>query len=339
AIVALTCLAWGQTLEQAKRAFDAGNYAEAARLFEKSHQASPRCDTLFFLGMARYRLKQVDNSLIAFQSAVHCDPKLVLAHLALAEAYTERGNQAEALAAFTKVLALEPRNGSALRGAASIYLELQLNEKAVPLLETLVQVDGKNPQAHAELGAAYFAVGNLDGARVEFKEALRLKPDHASALLGAGNVYLKAAEEEQAIPLLQRAAKIIPQAYQPRFLLGSAYNRLGRYQEAAAELERAVRLGANDPEVFYHLARAYGGLDRQEDRRKALAQFALETRKSKESIEATRRALRLMDQARALVDSGDLEAAAARVDEARELRPSDDLILFRLAGLHYDLGR
>ena len=117
AIGALACLAWGQTLEQAERAFDAGNYAEAARLFEKAHQASPRCDILFFLGMARYRLKQVDAALIAFQSAVHCDPKLALAHLALAEAYAERGNQTEALAAFTQVLALEPGNASALRGA------------------------------------------------------------------------------------------------------------------------------------------------------------------------------------------------------------------------------
>ena len=92
-------LAWGQALDQAKRAFDKGDYATAARLFEQAHQASPNCEILFFLGLARYRLKQSDPALIAFRSAVECDPKLVPAHLALAEAYAERRNDAEALSA------------------------------------------------------------------------------------------------------------------------------------------------------------------------------------------------------------------------------------------------
>src|SRR6266849_2725159 len=82
-------LAWCQALDQAKRAFDKGDYADAARLFEQAHQESPNCEVLFFLGLTRYRLKQPDAALIAFRSAVECDPKLLPAHLALAEAYAE----------------------------------------------------------------------------------------------------------------------------------------------------------------------------------------------------------------------------------------------------------
>src|SRR5215831_12052979 len=108
--VLLASMASGQAIEQGKRAFDAGNYAEAARLFEEAHQSSPQCDILFFLGMARYRLRQADAALISFQSAVQCDPKLLPAHLAMAEAYAERGNRDEALAAFARVLAIDPNN-------------------------------------------------------------------------------------------------------------------------------------------------------------------------------------------------------------------------------------
>src|SRR5688500_237107 len=100
----LALLPWQQTLEQAKRAFDAGNYAAAAQLFEKAHQESPRCDTPFYLGLARYRLKELDAALIAFRVAVQCDPTLVPAYLALGEAYTERGNEGEALSAYLKAL-------------------------------------------------------------------------------------------------------------------------------------------------------------------------------------------------------------------------------------------
>src|SRR5262249_19786684 len=61
-------MAWGQSLDQGKRAFDRGDYAAAARFFEQAQQASPNCEILFFLGLARYRLKQPDLALIAFRS-------------------------------------------------------------------------------------------------------------------------------------------------------------------------------------------------------------------------------------------------------------------------------
>ena len=39
-------------------------------------------------------------------------------------------------------------------------------------------------QAHADLGAAYFGTGNEERAEQEFREALRLNPKSAAALLG-----------------------------------------------------------------------------------------------------------------------------------------------------------
>jgi tetratricopeptide (TPR) repeat protein len=155
--------------------------------------------------------------------------------------------------------------------------------------------------------------------------------------MGLGNLCLKNGEEERAIELLRKSVDAAPNAYEPRFLLGSAYNRLGRYPDALVQLQAAIRLGGNDPEVYYHLARTYGGLNRPDDRAEALARFAQLTRKSKDDAEAQRRALKLIEEAKSLVDSGNLHLAAARMEEARELRPSDDRLLFRLASLYFDL--
>jgi tetratricopeptide (TPR) repeat protein len=337
--ILLASLVEGQTIERAKRAFDAGNYAEAARLFEEAARKAPSCELQFYIGMARYREGRPGDAIIAFQSAVQCNPKLMLAHIALAEAYLQRGNQNAALAAFHRALELEPRNGAALRGAASVYVRSQTPHKAVELLEILVKVEPDNPEALVDLGAAYFATGDYEKAVPAYERALRLAPSSASAMLGLANIHLKKGEEEQAIAMLQKVARAAPRDFVPHYLMGSAYNRLGRFEEALQELNAAVRLGAGDSEVYYHLARAYGGLGKTEERRGALARFAELTRKNKEDTEAQRRATRLVEEAGPLVEAGRLQDAAARLESARELRPSDDAILFRLAGLYFDLMR
>jgi tetratricopeptide (TPR) repeat protein len=328
----------GQTLEQAERAFDAGKYADAARLFEKAQQESPNCESRFGLGLSRYRLQQIDAALIDFQSAVRCDPRMILAYIAMGEAYAGRNNDREALSAYLEALKLEPRNASALRGAASIYLRNKVPQKAVETLELLVQVDAQDAQAHVDLGAEYLSTGDQDRADRQFQEALRLKPGNPTALLGLANAYLRKGDAEEAIKTLGKIVKLAPNAPEPHFLLGSAYNRLARFQDALTELQAALRLGAEDSEVYYHLARAYGGLGRTEDRARMLAKFAEVTRKSKADTEAQRRALRLTEEAKVLIDSGDLNTAAARLEAARELNSSEAL-LFRLASVNYDLKR
>ena len=237
AFLLVASIAWGQALDQAKRAFDRGDYAAAARLFEQAQQASPSCEILFFIGLTRYRLQQAEPALIAFRSAVECDPKLLPAHLALAEAYTERHNDAEALSAYERVLGLDPKNAAALSGAANIYLKNKTNEKAVQLLQALVAVDPNDPDAHADLAAAYAASGDRAHAEEQFGIALKLRPAHASALMGLGNLCLKNGEEDRAIDLLQKAVQAAPKPTSPAFLLGSAYNRLGRFQDALAQLQ------------------------------------------------------------------------------------------------------
>ncbi len=334
----LVLAAGGQTLDQAKRAFDVRRYSEAARLFEQARQQDPACEIPFYLGLARYRLHQVDPALIAFQEAAKCNPKLTLAYVALGEAYAERGNDAEALPAFEKVLVLEPANLPALRGSAAIYLRKKLNDKAVAVLEQVVKQEPANAQAHADLGAAYFGASNLTDAEKQFDDAIALNPQSASALLGRANVLLRKGKEEQAIEVLRQVTVLSPQAFQPHFVLGSAYNHLGRFADAAKELEAALRLGSADSEVYYQLARAEGGLGRVEKRKAALAKFAELRQQALSDIESRRQANKLMEQAKEALATGDLPGALARMQQANEFSRHDERVLFRMASLDYDLG-
>lgn len=335
----LVSAAAGQSVENAKRAFDAGRYEEAARLFEQVHRATGRCDVRFFLGIARYRLGQVDAALVAFQAAGACDPKLAAAHLALAEAYLERGNEAGALTAFEKVLRVAPGNVDALHGAASLYLRGERNAQAIPLLERLVAAAPGNARARTDLAAALAVSGRRAEAVRHYEQVLRVNPADASALVGLANLRLKEANGNP-LELLLRAVKAAPGAHEPRVLLGMAYNRLGRFDDAIRALGEAVALGGEgSAEVHYHLARAYGGAGRGEERRRELARFAELTGEARASAEARRQAQRCSEEAAALVKAGDLAGAVVKMEEARQLQPGDAGVLFRLGGLQLDLGR
>jgi superkiller protein 3 len=303
-------------------------------------QTTPDCGKLFATGLEEYQRKDLSQALITFRAAAQCDPKLVQAHLAIANIYAERGNDGEALSALLQALQIEPKNLLALRAASNLYLQNGLHIKALPLLETLVTVTPKAADAHADLAAVYAASGNRQGAETEFRRALELQPDYFPALAGLGNVLARAGDDAAAIPLLRKATQLSPRAYEGHFLLGSALNRLGQFEEARTELEQASKLGGeNEPQVFYQLARAWGGLGKAAERRAALARFSELTKIEKDNAELQRKAAALIDEARVLLQAGDLENAAARLELAREMKPGDATLLFRLAGLNFDLRR
>lgn len=322
-----------------KAAFDRGDYAAAVRLFEAAHQRQPDCANLLYMGLARYRLRQTNEALISFRAATQCDPKLVAAHLALAEAYSSTRNDNEALAAYLQVLALEPHNLAALRAASNFYLKNDLHTKSRVLLETLLELSA-TAVTHADLGAVHAASGDRAAAEMQFRRALALEPNYFPALTGLGNLLARAGEHATAVPLLRQAVATKPTAYEGHFLLGSALNRLDQFAEARTQLEQAVRWGgATEPQVFYQLARAWGGLGRAAERKLALGKFSALTKQEKDDAERQRLAASLVDEARTLLGSGNLELAAQRLEQAREARPGDATLLFRLAGLNFDLQR
>jgi superkiller protein 3 len=303
-------------------------------------QVSADCNKSLNAGLRAYERKELTQALIDFRAAVQCDPKFVQGHLAIADIYAERGNEGEALAALLRALQIDPKNVLALRAASNLYLKNGLHTKALPLLETLVVATPEAADAHADLAAVYAASGNREGAEKEFRRSLALQSDFFPALAGLGNLLARAGDDAAAMPLLRKAVQLQPRAYEGHFLLGSALNRLGQFEEARSELELASKLGGeNEPQVFYQLARAWGGLGKAPERKAALTRFSELTKKEKDDAELQRRAAAWIDEARALLQAGDLEKAASRLELAREAKPGDATLLFRLAGLNFDLQR
>jgi len=289
-------------------------------------QTAPDCGKHFAAGLQEYQRKDLNKALIAFRAAAQCDPKLAQAYLAIADIYAERGNDGEALAALLQALQIEPKNVLALRAAANLYLKNDEHRKALPLLVTLVTVTPQSAEAHADLAAVYATKGDHKEAEAEFRRALELRADYFPALAGLGNLLSRAGDDKAAAPLLRKAVQLRPQSYEGHFLLGSTLNRLDQFEEARTELEQASKLGgANDPRVFYQLARAWGGLGKAPERKAALARGthahrllqALPNVPTDARIEAARRYLARAQDLAAQESEGIIEQVQRLLDDAR----------------------
>ena len=326
-------------IEQGKAALNAGRFADAEALFQRAWKESSRCDALFYAGLAGQRAGKATGAIVAFRSAAECNPSLLGAHLALAEAYSERRDDSRALAAYETVLKVAPRHAGALRAAAGLYLRHQMNEKAAIALEILVELEPGDVQARADLGAAYAATSQFDRAETQFRTALRIDPGVPSALTGLANLRLREDDSSEAIQLATKAIELAPNAYEPRYVLGSACMLAGRYEKAAGAFEAAVKVGGSDPEIYYRMATVYAKLGRQAEANTARAEFAARKAESTRLGETHREVAELVRQAQTRVEQGDLKSAAALMEKVVAADASNPQSLFRLAGLYYDLGR
>jgi len=73
----------------------------------------------------------------------------------------------------------------------------------------------------------------------------------------------------KALDYATRAASVAPESAPVRDTLGWTYFRLGRFEEALAELQLAIDLGGADAVIFEHLGDAYDALGRGSEARAA----------------------------------------------------------------------
>ena len=95
-------------------------------------------------------------------------------------------------------------------------------------------------------------------AETDFKRALVLNPDQPSVLNYLGYTWVdKGMHLTEALAMIPKAVAGSPNdGYIIDPARGWAYFRLGRFDDAVTELERAVKLKPNDPEINDHLGDA-----------------------------------------------------------------------------------
>ena len=119
-------------------------------------------------------------------------------------------------------------------------------------------------EAHMNLGLVYQLQDHIPDAIAEFRRALRLKRTLTGANFFLGVDYCKAGEGTKAIPYLKAAARQEPQQPDIWSWLATAQELSADFHAEAATLEKALSLQPRNVDLLYLLGHAYERLGKEE---------------------------------------------------------------------------
>jgi TolB-like protein/Flp pilus assembly protein TadD len=216
----------------------------------------------------------IEESIRDFDETIRQDPAFAAAYLGLADAYNELG---------TVFIGAPPAETRA---------------KVITTARKALELDSELAEAHVQLAAVYQREWRWSDAEAEYKWALQLRPNDASAHLGFASWLLAEGRTEEAMEWSKRARELDPLAvtgtglawilFSARrydeairelhaklavtpddasalWFLGFSLIGEGKPEDAIPPLERAVSLSHGSPGAIGVLARAYGHAGRRSD--------------------------------------------------------------------------
>ncbi|MEM1386064.1 MAG: tetratricopeptide repeat protein [Pseudomonadota bacterium] len=195
------------------------------------------------------------------------DPSFAAAELGRAEALRKSGKTEAAIEAMEQLARLDPSNaavhvtlGDTLRGLERYDEATMAYDDALDLFP-----EPERPQwlLFFARGITHEREGRWDMAEADFRKALELNPGQPQVLNYLGYSFVEMETNlDEALAMIEEAVAAEPNSGYIVDSLGWVQFRLGRYEEAVINLERAAELMAVDPIVNDHLGDAYWAVGR-----------------------------------------------------------------------------
>ena len=149
---------------------------------------------------------------------------------------------------------------------AQVHLDAEQYDLVVSELEQAIGIHPNIPGAYYQLGLAHWHLQNMEQAKQAFLEELKFEPPDAYSLYYLGRISLTEGNSNEAVGYFERVVSI-GTVLDVRSRLASGYLRVGRFADAVDLLEETVRRWPEQGENHYLLGQAYQRLGRTADAR------------------------------------------------------------------------
>jgi tetratricopeptide (TPR) repeat protein len=316
------------------------------------------------LGTIRLQQKRLGESAKFLREAIRLEPRLVGAHLSLAQVYTFQGNPAMAVGLFRRVLELDPPNATARLALAHSETEKGNYRRSLQLAQPALAAFKASPDGLFVLATDFLKTGDHVAAAELIKDWTRLGDVPQEWSIKFALLLANEGVVAEAIGVLEHVRDTGPLSYELAFNLGSAYllnnepaRALDAYDAALTlqpdsiqalrqaagiaerqnELERSLsywmrarKIAPNDPEILLGFGRVCLKMDLLDDAEVALVSAAA-MRPGELTYQYT--------LAAAKVGKRQFEAAQGLLEGLVSKRPADPQLQYALGSVFYIQGR
>ena len=254
----------------------------------------------------------LERALTLAQQAVSLDDSLPIAHSVLSNVYTWTHQPDQAVAEGERAIALDPNNADSYGLLAQTLNNAGRSEEALQMMAQAMRLNPHYPPWYLwEVSFAYRMTGRYAEAIATLQELIHRAPNFIIAHMELANSYLWqwVSQQSPAGQTLEPAEKAVQQAlvlsdslHWNHITLGLIHLYQQHYEQALAEMERAVALAPDEADSYALLAEVLSCMGKTDD-----------------ALQAAAQALRLKSEA---VDDhlggvGRVYAVAGRYEEAR----------------------
>jgi len=186
------------------------------------------------LYFARFTVEDLRKAIDRYDEAIRLDPRYALAHANVSLTQT--------------ILVSNFGNADAGEGRDRIA-------KAREAADTALLLDPSLGLAHSARALIFYNIDlDLAGAERELVKAVELDPQDVNSVLTLGTLKASLNQLDEAVELERRATVLNPLVSGPRYFLARTLTALGRYDEADAEVRKAIEVQPGAAQNYSQLA-------------------------------------------------------------------------------------
>ncbi|HVY30255.1 MAG TPA: tetratricopeptide repeat protein [Polyangiaceae bacterium] len=230
-----------------KRELKAGRFAQAAAALERAVALQPNAMDWCNLGVAYFRLQELERAARSLQRALALDANQVDAHWNLGLVLIDAGELEQGLTFLSRAVALRPASVPFRLTLANVLLAAERSGEAVQHFREALRLEPKNVELPYQVLATLTRSECLEQAEQLARSLVDEQPASAERQIALGRVLTKGRRFSEAIAAFQRALALAPTNIEVTKPLVEALAALGHVDETITELQRALAI---DPSRF-----------------------------------------------------------------------------------------
>jgi tetratricopeptide (TPR) repeat protein len=258
---------WGDCLQHL------GKDIEAIGYYGKCLTIKPDFAEVYLnLGSLFFKQQKWQIAIDYYQKAINIEPNLSAAYRNLARAYQQIGKQESMLDCWDKALELEPNRVKIAEhlNLGKILLERNLPQKAIAAYRRVIQLQPNSVTVYFQLAQALIKLESWAEAIDCYRQIIKFQPDSWQAYYYLGDIYARQKQCEKAVALYGRSLKLNPNCWRAYLKSAQILLNLQQWQTAVECCQKAISIESDNWENWFYLGKA---LDLQQQYQEAIEAY------------------------------------------------------------------